>query len=584
MTDSPLLPAGSPPATGQPIAPAPALEPVGHRVPGRARWLIAAIATGVIVLAVAAFLVLAGRGSSVGSAAPAYLPADTLVYVDARLDLPGDQRQQLATFLSKFPGFADPSTLPAKLDDFLTRLLRSASGGKLDYATQVQPWFGGQVAVALTALPASAGASKQPDLLVAFNVTSEQTAQSEVASIVRSAGLTVSSTETYRGVAIETLARPASSRTIAVAVTSEMVLVAPDAGQLKEALDVKAGQGSSLALNGAFTGALAKLRADRLGTVYVDEPALLAAVQHLAASLPNATALPKVPNLVGPVAGELHAAGNSLVATFRGARGPDAPAQTARSSELAGHVPADAVVYVEAHDAGALIGQAIGQLEQLPQLQGSSAQLQALNGLLGSDIKDYLSWVQDLGFSVSLANGTPQGGLVATVGDQGLAQARVGQLVGLLKLAGAQAGGSISVTDQPHDGTTITTIGVDLANLGGAGAQRLDISLALKGNVFVLGLGDTFVKRVLDLQPSASLAQSPRYAAALAAAGGPQDTSVVWVDLAALRRPLANLVPAGSRATFDRDVAPFIAPFDHLIVVNTVEAGDLVGTMQLVTR
>ena len=76
-------------------------------------------------LAVAALL----TGGTTQATVLRYVPQDTVVYGELRLDLPGDQRQAVAEFLSKFPGFADQAALESKIDETLDRLLGEASDG-----------------------------------------------------------------------------------------------------------------------------------------------------------------------------------------------------------------------------------------------------------------------------------------------------------------------------------------------------------------------------------------------------------------------------------------------------------------------
>ena len=65
------------------------------------------------------------------------MPADTVQYVEARLDLPGDQRQKLGEFLAKaIPGFDDQAQLEPKLEDVLDRLVRSATDGKQTWTAE----------------------------------------------------------------------------------------------------------------------------------------------------------------------------------------------------------------------------------------------------------------------------------------------------------------------------------------------------------------------------------------------------------------------------------------------------------------
>ena len=78
------------------------------------------------------------------------MPADTVQYVEGRLDLPGDQRQKLGEFLAKaIPGFDDQAQLEPKLEDVLDRLVRSATDGKQTWTANIEPWFGGQLAVGM---------------------------------------------------------------------------------------------------------------------------------------------------------------------------------------------------------------------------------------------------------------------------------------------------------------------------------------------------------------------------------------------------------------------------------------------------
>ena len=58
-----------------------------------------------------------------------YVPQNTVMYGELRLDLPGDQRQAAGQFLSKFPGFADQAALEGKLDEVLDQLIKDASKG-----------------------------------------------------------------------------------------------------------------------------------------------------------------------------------------------------------------------------------------------------------------------------------------------------------------------------------------------------------------------------------------------------------------------------------------------------------------------
>ena len=81
------------------------------------------------------------------------MPDGTIVYGEARLDLPGDQRLALAAFLSKFPGFADQSAIEGKLNEVMDRFVGGVTNGDQAYTTDIQPWFDGELAFALGPLP-----------------------------------------------------------------------------------------------------------------------------------------------------------------------------------------------------------------------------------------------------------------------------------------------------------------------------------------------------------------------------------------------------------------------------------------------
>jgi Protein of unknown function (DUF3352) len=567
---------------------------------GPTRWIVAGAATVAIVLAVVASALLLGQRASVGSSAPGYLPADTLVYLDLRLDLPGDQGQQLAGFLSKFPGFADQAALPAKLDDLMTRFIHAASQNKVDYASQIKPWFGGQVAVGLSA-PSASGSGAQPGQLTMFSVSDQAAASTALAAILKEAGATVTSSDTYRGATVEQISGPgASTPQAALALSPEMLLVSTSEAQIKSALDLQAGQGSSLAASSTFTDELAKLRTDRLGTLYVDVPGILKAADAATTGRPAASMLAALPVPIGTVAGEVHAQGNALVADIRVAPGPGAPSLSARTSDLATHVPASTVAYVEMHDVGQSLHDVVAQLETSPAFGdlAGNAQFQAIEGILGGDPKDLFSWVKDAGlFAVVGSDGQPQGALVALAGDSGTGQARVSQWLGLLRLAATQSGGPVTLSEAQVSGTTVTTIHLDVGSLSaglqgsvlGSGSSLLgsmgtvDVSVAFKGDLLAVGT-DSAVKQVLALSSGDSLASNSRYQAALSAAGGPDDTGVAWLDLSGLKDVISKAVPTSDQTRFRTDVVPYLDVLDHIIAVRSADGGTATEVIQLATH
>ena len=127
----------------------------------RARW-VAALAIIALVVGVTAIATLSLTGSAPASTVVGYVPADSVAYGELRLDLPGDQRQEVGEFLSKFPGFADQAALDTKLDEVLDRLLSEGTDGKQTYTRDVKPWFDGELGFSMGPIPADAAAAQDP--------------------------------------------------------------------------------------------------------------------------------------------------------------------------------------------------------------------------------------------------------------------------------------------------------------------------------------------------------------------------------------------------------------------------------------
>ena len=163
----PVQPAASPytppppPADqfGAPAAPAGEVTPTGLDVPvapvgsiprrhNPLRWVVAILVVALVVATGLGATLLLTSSTSGTSTVLDYVPADTLVYGEVRLDLPGSQRAEVAKSLAAFPGFADQASLDSKLGEVYDRIIRAATSNKHDYQTEIAPWFGGQLAVA----------------------------------------------------------------------------------------------------------------------------------------------------------------------------------------------------------------------------------------------------------------------------------------------------------------------------------------------------------------------------------------------------------------------------------------------------
>ena len=98
------------------------------RVGVRVRWAIAALATALVTAGLGALFSIPGSDVAPGTApavrrpsALAYVPADSLAYVELQVQPSATQREQLAALFSMFPGFADCVAFEFYLDRLYDR-------------------------------------------------------------------------------------------------------------------------------------------------------------------------------------------------------------------------------------------------------------------------------------------------------------------------------------------------------------------------------------------------------------------------------------------------------------------------------
>ena len=97
------------------------------------------------------------------------------------------------------------------------------------------------------------------------------------------------------------------------------------------------------------------------------------------------------------------------------------------------------------------------------------------------------------------------------------------------------------------------------------------LAVTVAGGRLYIGLDD-FVTSALDRTAADSLATTPRFKAGLAA-GGTDNTGVLFVDIAALRGNIEGMVPAAELSDYDANVKPFVEPLDYLMMVGRNDNG-----------
>src|SRR4051812_5817209 len=244
---------------------------VPKRRRGRLRWA-AAIAVVALVIGASAAAAALLTGSSSTATVLGYVPATTIAYGEVRLDLPGDQKQAVGSFLSHFPGFADQASLDSKLDEVLDDLIRDASNGQQTYTGNIKSWFEGELAFGVGPLPAASSLSRGDDsalrsirALALVSVKDPVAAQAWFdAAFAKTA---IARTDvTYGGTTMATFPAQAGIE-YAYAVVDGKVVVFGDIASVKAAIDTK-GNGGFAKEPGPKT-AIDSASGDHVGFLYV---------------------------------------------------------------------------------------------------------------------------------------------------------------------------------------------------------------------------------------------------------------------------------------------------------------------------
>jgi hypothetical protein len=538
----------------------------------RLRWGLAAL--GIVIVAVASFAIVSlvgGRPST--SIAIGYMPTNTMSYEEVRLDLPGDQRTKLASFLKAFPGFSDQSAIEPKLNDVLDRIVRAASKDKQTWTADIQPWFGGQLAFG-TGLPSASQLgvlnSTASDGLAVATVTDRAKAIAWVTKTGGDVGTSISRS-TYGDA--DLLAPAEGGGSVAIAV-NDKVMLAGSTAAVKAAID--GGGKGALDQNDDVKAALATLDKDYVIFSVTRTRALAdAVVKQMAVTQPGVLDKTQVDEtILGLVPAWQAMTGrfeNDAIMTSSvspsWAIGYDGKNRT---SDVLGHAPAKSIVYLDSHDIGPALTAVLAKFRALPEAKPAFDQLdQALSLLGGFDA--VLGWWGDTAFVVSpLDDGTIGAGLVIHPRDATAADRLFTTLNGYIALVGGSTG--VATRTEDHNGTKITIL--DLSAVPGLGSGDLppgykpEFAWAVNKDVVVIGYASSFVKAVLDAGPGSSLADDARFKALLGRVGA-DNLGMSFVDIAAIRglvEPLAQAAaPADAWAYYTREIQPYLKPLDAVI-------------------
>jgi hypothetical protein len=179
----------------------------------------------------------------------------------------------------------------------------------------------------------------------------------------------------------------------------------------------------------------------------------------------------------------------------------------------------------------------------------------------------------------------PYAGLVLVPNDVAAAERRLGQLLSFAALAALDPESGISVSEGTVAGTEVSTVrwlaaGGDMSEMLPM-TPSVTLQVAITEDRAIIGLGETFVARVLDLDAGDSLASVARFGDAVAALGGPSSVGLGWVDLAGIRTALESSFEAeigmfDPEGMYESEIRPWLLPLDQAVSVSRLEDGVLV--------
>jgi hypothetical protein len=603
-TDTTVMPSPAPASTPGPAGPAWEPAPsiaatrVGDRTDASAssagrrgspvRWIVALV--GVALVAAAAIVVVSLVGARpTSSTAMGYMPDDTVVYSEVRLDLPGDQREKLASFLKPFPGFNDASQFDVKWNELLDRMVRAATKDEQSWSADIAPWFSGQLAFG-SGLPAPSGAQAAPmaqaqKVLVVATIRDKAKA---IDWITKTAESVAFNRSTYGDA--EVFEKTEGGASFAIAVTDQVMLGGTSAA-VQAAIDTKGSSG--FAGGDGVKEALATVQKDYVGISLLDVRSYADwAVRQFALTQPGILDQTRIDETILEMlpawqASTVRFENDQLVSGTvqpSAAIGYDA---ANRADEIAAHAPAKTLALYSVHDLGKSLSAVVGRFRALPETADFFGQIDRALSLVGG-FDAAFGWWGDSAIVVSaLDDGTIGGGLVVKPRDAAAADRLLTSLSGFIAIGGGSQGVTTRTVD--HNGTKVT-----IADFSQSAATSLppgykaEIAWATNADITVVGYGEAFVDAVLDANGATSLAGDARFQNLVGRVGS-ENIGLVFVDIGAIRKlaePLAQSgLPAEKWAEYAKELQPYLTPIDAFVSAIRKDGSlDKVTTVLTTTR
>ena len=524
---------------------------------------IAILVAGGVAAAVLAFGFIRGTADSIVTLAP----SDAVVYANLNLEPSGGQQLALNSILGKFPGLSGTSR-DASINHWLDTGLQSAGLSHAD----VRSWLGSQLS--LIVLKSSDGTTPaEVSLLASKNDAAAEAmfAKYETGPLGRMARWTVA---TYDSVTVN-VGDDSSGSTEVWAVTAHTVIAGTSESAVDEVIDTSQGKHASLTSQTDYTAVQAQLPSDRVAFVYVDAP-------RLGALIPSSAAAGAASALRG-----YEGIGEAMVASSSGitvtgtvdfdaaklsAAARAALRGTAHTNGALSYVPENALGFVTLSG----LPQMLKSLVTLagPNLGASGSQALAQLGITGSSgVISHLTG--DAGVEVEMVPGAqvPSGALLIATDSSGAVSSFLDQLAHTI-CSGSTACSS-AATQQAYEGVSISTI-----NVPGADSSELSPSWAVDNGWAIIASTPAEVRAVIDARRGTNITSSQQYQA-VAGQLGTSNTGMFYLNVRALVSAVRAVLPAASRATFDQQIAPYLAPV-QAIGVSSHASSDHITTSEFV--
>ena len=449
--------------------------------------VLAAVTIGITALA-------GGGGSGLPEDAVKLVPANALVYVHVSTDAGRDASKRAAQILSKFPSW------PRLRDGLISRL--SAGGAAAATTTDVRPWLGKEVALAL--LDAKGGTAGS---LVLVDVSDRKRAQAFLTRGAFPGGRPT----TYRGTELQGYG----------AVTAAFVghfLVLGQPATVRQAIDLDAGRGRSLAADDTYRRATAGEPGDRVADAYVTADGIHRLLAPAGGLLGAAGALLDRPGLRG-TALTISASDPGAVLRVHSVATPPANSQTFQPFEpkLPSSLPTGALAAVDIRG----LDRAGGRLAQVAGSTGLGAFVAVARKALGAKASLQLLDLLRNEVAIVVLPGVPVPTLavVAQAKDSNATRGIIGRLMtGMQRLL---RGSKLTQTRVAGEDVTVLQAGT-----------RFTLQAAVFAGKLVLATGSEGIAAIRGVSGGGLAATKPWQAVVHAPSSRP--TSLVFLDFSQL--------------------------------------------------